>query len=67
MWTEDPDGIRIVPVDVPASHSLRSDPTIGVTTGTMKYKPYNSEFPAVTRQQAGRPICGMSARFRTRL
>ena len=26
MWTEDPDGIRIVLVEVPAGHPLRRDP-----------------------------------------
>jgi glyoxalase/bleomycin resistance protein/dioxygenase superfamily protein len=26
MWIEDPDGIRIVLVQVPADHSLRRDP-----------------------------------------
>ena len=29
MWIEDPDGIRIVLVEVPASHPLRRDPRSG--------------------------------------
>ncbi|MFY9865963.1 MAG: hypothetical protein WAK58_19290 [Trebonia sp.] len=31
MWIEDPDGIRIVLVEVPADHPLRTRPAIGVT------------------------------------
>jgi hypothetical protein len=29
MWIEDPDGIRIVLVEVPAGHPLRRDPRSG--------------------------------------
>jgi hypothetical protein len=29
MWIEDPDGIRIVLVEVPADHLLRRDPRSG--------------------------------------
>jgi len=31
MWIEDPDGIRIVPVEVPISHPMRRGPAIGLT------------------------------------
>jgi predicted enzyme related to lactoylglutathione lyase len=29
MWIEDPDGVRIVVVEVPADHPLRRDPRSG--------------------------------------
>jgi hypothetical protein len=28
MWIEDPDGVRIVLVEVPAAHPLRRDPRL---------------------------------------
>jgi hypothetical protein len=59
MRIEDPDGIRIVLVEVPAGHPLRRDlrPMLppGRSTGCRI-----AAWPTETRQPSARPECGMS-------
>jgi hypothetical protein len=57
MWIEDPDGIRIVLVEVPAGHPLRRDlrPVLppGRSTGCRI-----TAWPTETQQASARPECG---------
>jgi hypothetical protein len=61
MWIEDPDGIRIVLVEVPADHPFRRDlrPVLppGRSTGCRI-----TAQPMETRQPSARPECGMRVR-----
>jgi predicted enzyme related to lactoylglutathione lyase len=61
MWIEDPDGIRIVLVEVPADHPLRRDPRPAL----LPARRTACRIPArstETRQPNARPECGMIVR-----
>jgi catechol 2,3-dioxygenase-like lactoylglutathione lyase family enzyme len=63
MWIQDPDGIRIVLVEVPADHPLRRDPRPALPPGrrsACRITARSSE----TRHPSARPVCGMSAHCR---
>ena len=61
MWIEDPDGIRIILVEVPAGHPLRRDlrPMLppGRSTGCRI-----TAWPTETQQASARPECDRSGR-----
>ena len=62
MWIEDPDGIRIVLVEVPADHPLRRDPRPAL----LPARRTACRIPArstETRQPSARPECGRFGRF----
>ena len=61
MWIEDPDGIRIVLVEVPADHPLRRDPRSALPLGRRKRMPHNSAFHG-TQPPSARPV-GMHDRM----
>ena len=42
MWIQDPDGIRIVLVEVPADHPLRCDPRPALPSGRRTLMPHHS-------------------------
>jgi hypothetical protein len=46
MWDEDPDGVGIVLVEMPAGHPLRRDPrpAIGVAAATTYRMPHDRAF-----------------------
>jgi Glyoxalase/Bleomycin resistance protein/Dioxygenase superfamily len=62
MWIEDPDGIRIVLVEVSADHPLRRDPRPALPSArrTVCRIPARS---TETRQPSARTECGMSAHY----
>jgi hypothetical protein len=57
MWIEDPDGIRIVLVEIPVDHPLRRDPRPALPSGrrtSCRITARSSE----TRHPNARPVCG---------
>src|SRR6201989_308675 len=61
MWIEDPDGVRIVLVEVPADHPLRRDPRPAL----LPARRTACRIPArstETRQPSGSPECGKRVR-----
>src|SRR5689334_3491121 len=59
MQIEDPDGIRIVLVDVPAGSLSPPRPATGVTAGTTNRLPHDRASPP-KRGSPARPECGRS-------
>src|ERR1700751_5020828 len=58
MWIEDPDGIRIVLVEVPAGHPLRHDPRSALPPGRRILCRITVR-RAETRQPSARPVGGI--------
>jgi predicted enzyme related to lactoylglutathione lyase len=64
MQIEDPDGVRIILVEVPADHPLRQDPRQALPPGR-RSACRNATCSTETRQPTNRPVRGMTGRFRT--
>jgi hypothetical protein len=62
MWIEDPDGLRIVLVEVAADHPLRRNPRPALPPGRRSVCRITARSPE-TLQPRARPECGMSAYF----
>jgi len=60
MHVEDPDGIRVILVEVPADHPLRRDPRQALPPGRAAC--CNATCSTETRQPTNRPVCGMIVR-----
>jgi catechol 2,3-dioxygenase-like lactoylglutathione lyase family enzyme len=61
MHIQDPDGIRIILVEIPADHPLRRDPRPALPPGPRTRMPHDSALHQ-TRRPSARPVRGMSAR-----
>ena len=57
MQIEDPDGIRIILVEVPADHPLRRDPRPALPPGPRTRMPHDNALHQ-TRRLSVRPVCG---------
>jgi len=65
MWIQDPDGIRIVLVEVPTDHPLRRDPRPALPSGRRTLCRITAR-SSETRHPSARPVCGRSARSQCR-
>jgi predicted enzyme related to lactoylglutathione lyase len=65
MWIEDPDGIRIVLVEVPVGHPLRRDPRLALQPGRRTACRITTRF-AETWQLSACPVGGIMSAFSDR-